>query len=950
MSFAPNSPAPTEDQNRLLDEVLNVVKVQAHQMKKCLENNRLMDGLKHCSNMLGELRTSALTPKNYYELYMAIFDALRHLSIYLTEAHQSGRHHLADLYELVQYAGNIVPRLYLMITVGAAYMGMPDAPVREIMRDMMEMSRGVQHPVRGLFLRHYLSGLTRDNLPEGESKGPEGNVQESIQFVLTNFTEMNKLWVRLQHQGHSRDREKREAERRELRILVGTNLVRLSQLEGVDLETYQTIILPGILDQVVSCRDVIAQEYLMEVIIQVFPDEFHLRTLQPFLSATAQLHPKVNVKQIIIALIDRLAAYAAREADVEMSLEAKREQEDRVRRAVLAKKRKTDGDEEVESEEPVKEEQPEEVAQESKEDKEEEIEQPLEEKDDVEAEKKEDDEEEKETKEESTEETAAATTEEKKESTTEEKVDDSDNVKRVRGIPEDVELFAVFWSQIVELVKVRPDLSIQDLTALLVSLINLSLSCYPDKLNYVDQILGYGREKMTEYSDSPDLHSKATEASLLALLLAPINQYTSVLTLLALDNYQPLLSLQPFTTRRAVAHAVVSSVLRNETIIGTPEDVHGVLELCDVLLHEQKDAPVATTTAASPMYARSRKPEFTSIEDEEFAEEQGWVAKMIHLFRSKDEDTQFLLLSTARKLLANGGDRIRYTYPSLVISAVKLARRYRLQETQDDIWEKKTSALFRFIHQVISTLNNKCDYGDICLRLFLVAGQSADESGFEEIAYEFFVEAFTIYEEAISESRAQYQAIISIIGALQQTRVFSADNYDTLITKAALHGAKLLKKPDQCRAVYLSSHLWWMTERSDQEDRESLFRNGKRALECLQKALKIADSCMDAATNVELFVEILNQYIYYFEKGNDAVTPKYLNGLIDLINTNMGNLDNPDQHPPTANSSSLVEIQGSMAEYVQRHFQDTLKLLKQRKESSSSNEWEGAKYSEVETM
>ena len=27
-----------------------------------------MEGLKHCSTMLGELRTSALTPKNYYEL------------------------------------------------------------------------------------------------------------------------------------------------------------------------------------------------------------------------------------------------------------------------------------------------------------------------------------------------------------------------------------------------------------------------------------------------------------------------------------------------------------------------------------------------------------------------------------------------------------------------------------------------------------------------------------------------------------------------------------------------------------------------------------------------------------------------------------------------------------------------------------------------------------------
>lgn len=80
---------------------------------------------------------------------------------------------------------------------------------------------------------------------------------------------MNKLWVRLQHQGHSRDREKRELERRELRILVGTNLVRLSQLEGVDLDMYQRTILPSILEQVVNCKDVIAQEYLMEVVIQV---------------------------------------------------------------------------------------------------------------------------------------------------------------------------------------------------------------------------------------------------------------------------------------------------------------------------------------------------------------------------------------------------------------------------------------------------------------------------------------------------------------------------------------------------------------------------------------------------------------------------------------------------------------------------------------------------------
>ena len=62
-------------------------------------------------------------------------------------------------------------------------------------------------------------------------------------------------------QGHSRERERREKERLELRILVGTNLVRLSQLESVNIEVYQRSVLPGLLEQVVSCRDPIAQVY-----------------------------------------------------------------------------------------------------------------------------------------------------------------------------------------------------------------------------------------------------------------------------------------------------------------------------------------------------------------------------------------------------------------------------------------------------------------------------------------------------------------------------------------------------------------------------------------------------------------------------------------------------------------------------------------------------------------
>ena len=42
----------------------------------------------------------------------------------------------------------------------------------------------------------------------------------------------------------------------------------LSQLEGVDLELYKSTVLPRILEQVVNCKDDIAQPYLMDAVIQ----------------------------------------------------------------------------------------------------------------------------------------------------------------------------------------------------------------------------------------------------------------------------------------------------------------------------------------------------------------------------------------------------------------------------------------------------------------------------------------------------------------------------------------------------------------------------------------------------------------------------------------------------------------------------------------------------------
>ena len=103
------------------------------------------------------------------------------LQMFFREQSGKGRS-FADLYELVQHAGNVLPRMYalpglccsgctgvtqgfdrlrcdhryLLCTVGSCYIRTQEGAAKEVLKDMVEMCKGVQHPTRGLFLRAYL--------------------------------------------------------------------------------------------------------------------------------------------------------------------------------------------------------------------------------------------------------------------------------------------------------------------------------------------------------------------------------------------------------------------------------------------------------------------------------------------------------------------------------------------------------------------------------------------------------------------------------------------------------------------------------------------------------------------------------------------------------------------------------------------------------------------------
>lgn len=775
-----------EDEDKYLAEGIAGVQQNAFYMHRALDSNNLKDALKYSAQMLSELRTSRLSPHKYYELYMRAFDELRKLEMFFREETKN-RCSVIDLYELVQHAGNILPRLYLLCTVGSVYIKSKEAPAKDVLKDLVEMCRGIQHPVRGLFLRSYLSQISRDKLPDigSEYEGDADTVTDAVEFVLQNFIEMNKLWVRMQHQGPSREKEKREKERSELRDLVGKNLHVLSQIEGVDLEMYKESVLPRVLEQVVNCKDELAQYYLMDCIIQVFPDEYHLQTLETLLGACPQLQPTVDIKTVLSQLMDRLSNYAASSSEV---------------------------------------------------------------------------------------------------------------------LPEflQVEAFAKLNNSIGKVIEAQVDMPAFGAITLYASLLTFTLRILPDRLDYVDQVLGACVKKLSGKGKLQD--SRATK-QIVALLSAPLEKYNDIDIALNLSNYPKVMDHLDAATNKVMAVVIIQSIMKNNTFISTADNVEALFDLIKGLIKNMDDASDA------------------ELDEEDFKEEQNSVARLIHMLYNDDPEEMLKIICTVRKhILLGGPKRFPFTVPPLAFSSLKLVRRLQGQEDVPEDAPATPKKIFQILHQTIEVLSS-VPSPELALRLYLQCAEAANDCDLEPVAYEFFTQAFILYEEEISESRTQITALHLIIGTLQRMNIFGVENRDTLTHKATGYSAKLLKKPDQCRAVYACSHLFWADDQDGVKD-------GERVLLCLKRALRIANAAQQMATAtkgshgpVTLFIEILNKYLYFFEKGNPQITSSVIQDLLELIKTEMQNENMPSDPSATAflaNTAKYIHYQkqkgGAMGE------------------------------------
>ncbi|ETO08946.1 vacuolar sorting protein [Reticulomyxa filosa] len=874
-----------EEQERYFKDATENVRRNAFYMQEELDKDRLHDAIKHAYTMIGELRTSKqVIENNNNNLFlcqcfvcmckkkkkMMVTSELAHLETHVMDKFREKQkaneatalEWLTELYNRVQFCGNIVPRLYLLITVASvklkAYKEWHEDTMKTIF-DVVELSKGVQHPTRGLFLRNYLSQVCRSALPDvpdgvlnvlnfynhnnNDDVGSLDDhpfIKQSVDFVLKNFAEMTRLWVRMQHQGAVRDRVRREKERLQLRMLVGTNLRRLSELNCISKAVYQDYVLKNLLENIVKSKDKIAQDYLMECIIMVFGDEYHLATLESFLSAVNKLHSSVAVNQIVIKLMNRLAKYAEQGADHRQSFQDKNVFE-------------------------TFEQQVKEIIQKH----------------------------------------------------TKLTIDDT------LGLYVELVNFAAQCypgkdDYVVSMIKESlhtiqknnnqvPASSVAHLSRMLLApLKSMQLRVFEVK-EYRDLIsfLDFAQKRQVS-------------ADMVGSLVQLDNVYlrTPEQVELVFGMIEPLWCDPDQDKSKKHDTAGLDKDKDKDTEKGgnvkksgdddeqgqdkddAPKKKDKSKKKAD---SERDDGGDSSCESIHEQHTAGRE-ETKSSDDETFENEQNLMAKLIQLIYNEDTDTHYqallytyayiytyiYTLHLARKYFGQGGDRrLVYTFPPLVFNCLSLiARTHGLlsSEERSNAITMKPKKMFQFVHKICHIYGTHCP--ELGCRIWLQAALAAERCALSEISYEFFSQAFLCYEEYVSDSNEQYEALRCFISGLQSVKNLEQDNFDTLRSKCVQHAQRLLKKPHCARTLALCAHLYWdvaytpffnfflhikylhimciffITE----------FKQADVATKCLKKSGQKINSMMDGVEKIEMFVELLNKYVYLIMKQCPDVT------------------------------------------------------------------------------
>jgi vacuolar protein sorting-associated protein 35 len=180
-----------------------------------------------------------------------------------------------------------------------------------------------------------------------------------------------------------------------------------------------------------------------------------------------------------------------------------------------------------------------------------------------------------------------------------------------------VEAFAKLSNAIGKVIDTQLEMPIVGAMTLFVSLLTFTLRVHPDRLDYVDQVLGACVVKL---SSVPKLEDARAMKQVVALLSAPLEKYSDIVTALTLSNYPRVMDHLDDGTNKVMAMLIIQSIMKTDSCISTADKVEVLFELIKGLIKDLDE-----TNAEE-------------LDEEDFQEEQNSVARLIHMLDNEEPE------------------------------------------------------------------------------------------------------------------------------------------------------------------------------------------------------------------------------------------------------------------------------------------------------------------------
>ena len=811
-----------EDQERYLDRGLKKIKAQSFHIHTAIEKNNLRQCLKETYSMLNELRTSYLTPKNYYHLFTAAFDEMQLVINFFQEEITRGRK-VRDVYDSVQQAINLIPRMYLMIAAGALVMENEPKSSGEIIFDLLGMVKGVQNPIRGLFVRYFLLKIIKDKLPDKDNVYLKegGNFDDTLKFIIQNMDEMNRLWIRLSTDVLGSEKILRDKERNELKILVGESINRLSSLDGLTLELYEKDVLPKLIQIILESNDPLSQQYLMECIIHAFSDSYNIKCIELILDTTSRLTPGVDIKGLFINLMEKLAKFITDNSGEDISEEDKK------------------------------------------------------------------------------------------------LIQNAQNVYPI--------LLQYFDRLQKETIMLGENMDVIKLLDLNISFMKFSIKCKDtDVLGNINHIL---TSTLNCLRQTRKLTNEGIK-KLCKLLQVPLE---SEFSFFDMTDFDGLMTFLDYNTRKNLGLKMIESLYRGNSKekLDTLEKMQKLLSLIRPLISDQE-----------------------GFEEDDYTLEsdQNEVSKMIFSVNSENPEVIYEIYGELKNVFVEGGvKRRKITLPSLanciisfchkislaydaknnVVSEEVKKNAYAMESINsidiskidnDETFYKLMLNIFKLLNETISIVAE--DNPENAFKLYLASASQvnsilSDRNNFEEACASFMNAAMNIYQEGKYDQNIKYNLLSQTVGYLLSFTILGHENVENIIKILAESGAKMMKRGDQFNSMLNIAEIYF-----------SVLKDGNKVNEYIGKARKYADFAMTNPQNVVLFVELLNKFLYFVEKGDEVISIKQeqIDDIIELISNHIQTIKNE------------VSVDSSFLPAIEKYFENTLDIIRKRKTADGHKE------------